>query len=44
LSGPDKSERVRGKVVLVLTDRSSGRAIALPGELRSSISTFVISG
>ena len=44
LSGPDKSERVRGKIVLVLTDRSSGRAIALPGELRINIATFVVSG
>jgi 4-hydroxybenzoyl-CoA thioesterase len=44
LSGPDSSERVRGKVVLVLTDRRTGRALPLPAELRSSISAFVIAG
>lgn len=44
LLGPDQSERVRGKVVLVLMDRQSSRALTLPGELRSSISAFVVSG
>jgi 4-hydroxybenzoyl-CoA thioesterase len=44
LSGPDHSDRVRGKVVLVLMDRKTNRALALPDELRSRISAFVVSG
>lgn len=44
LSGPDMSPRVRGKVVLVLSDRRTGRALALPNELRNSIAAFVIPG
>jgi 4-hydroxybenzoyl-CoA thioesterase len=44
LSGPDQSDRVRGKVVLVLMDRQTTRALALPDELRSRISAFVVSG
>lgn len=43
ICGPDRGDRVRGKVVLVLMDRRTGRALALPDELRSSISGFVIS-
>ncbi len=44
LSGPDGSDRVRGKVVLVLMDRQTTRALALPDELRSRISPFVVPG
>ena len=44
LSGPDGRERVRGKIVLVLMDRQSGRAMALPDALRKSISRYVVSG
>lgn len=43
LCGPDESERVRGKVVLVLTDRRSHTALAIPEALRHRISTFVVS-
>lgn len=43
LCGPDQSERVRGKVVLVLTDRRSHTALAFPDGLRKKISTFVVS-
>ncbi len=42
LSGPDHNDRVRGKVVLVLMDRQTTRALALPDELRSRISAFVV--
>lgn len=42
LSGPEGSDRVRGSVVLVLMDRQSGRAMALPDALRQSISSFVV--
>ncbi len=44
LSGPDGSDRVRGKVVLVLMDRQSSRALAFPDALRKRISTFVVPG
>lgn len=44
LSGPDQSERVRGKVVLVMIDRRSSKAMAIPEELRARISAFVIPG
>jgi 4-hydroxybenzoyl-CoA thioesterase len=43
LYGPDETERVRGKVVLVLMDRRSHRAIAFPDALRNRISAFVLS-
>jgi 4-hydroxybenzoyl-CoA thioesterase len=43
LCGPDDTERVRGKVVLVLMDRRSYRALAFPEALRNRISTFVVS-
>jgi 4-hydroxybenzoyl-CoA thioesterase len=43
LYGQDGSERVRGKVVLVLTDRRSHRAMPFPDALRNRISTFVVS-
>ena len=44
LSGPDQADRVRGRVVLVLTDRREHRAIAFPDELRNRILTFVVPG
>jgi 4-hydroxybenzoyl-CoA thioesterase len=44
LSGPDETDRVRGKVVLVLMDRQSSRARAFPEALRRRISSFVVSG
>jgi len=43
LCGPDQSERVRGKVVLVLMDRRSYRALPFPETLRKRISSFVLS-
>ena len=43
LCGPDGAERVRGKVVLVLMDRRSRRALAFPENLRGRISGFVVS-
>jgi 4-hydroxybenzoyl-CoA thioesterase len=42
LVGPDGSERVRGKVVLVLTDRRTHTALAIPEVLRLKISTFIV--
>lgn len=44
LCGPDQTDRVRGKVVLVLTDRREHRAIAFPDRLRHRILTFVVAG
>jgi 4-hydroxybenzoyl-CoA thioesterase len=44
LCGPDQSDRVRGKVVLVLTDRREHRAIAFPDALRDRILAFVVAG
>jgi 4-hydroxybenzoyl-CoA thioesterase len=44
LSGPDGTDRVRGKVVLVLMDRQSSRALAFPDTLRRNISAFVVAG
>jgi 4-hydroxybenzoyl-CoA thioesterase len=40
LRGRDNKERVRGKVVLVLTDRKRNHAIAIPEELRARILAF----
>jgi len=37
LRGPDGSDRVRGKVVLVVTDLRSNRAIPIPDDLRARI-------
>jgi 4-hydroxybenzoyl-CoA thioesterase len=37
LRGPDGSDRVRGKVVLVVTDLRSSRAIPIPDDLRAKI-------
>jgi len=39
--GPDGLERVRGRVVLVLMDMSSKRALAIPEELRERLLAFV---
>ena len=44
LCGPDQTDRVRGKVVLVLIDRQASRALPLPEALRSRIKAFVVSG
>jgi 4-hydroxybenzoyl-CoA thioesterase len=44
LCGPDQRSRVRGKVVLVLTDRREHRAIAFPDALRDRMLTFVVAG
>lgn len=44
LSGPDETDRVRGKVVLVLMDRQASRALAFPDALRRRISSFVVPG
>ena len=37
LRGPDGTDRVRGKVVLVVTDLRSNRAIPIPDDLRAKI-------
>jgi 4-hydroxybenzoyl-CoA thioesterase len=39
LKGPDGADRVRGKVVLVLIDRKTHRAIPIPVRVRSKISS-----
>jgi 4-hydroxybenzoyl-CoA thioesterase len=44
LCGPDQSDRVRGKVVLVQMDRRTTRALAFPNALRSRIADFVMAG
>jgi 4-hydroxybenzoyl-CoA thioesterase len=38
--GPDGSDRVRGKVVLVLTDLSEHRALEIPAGLREKIAQY----
>lgn len=40
LVGPDGVLRVKARSVLVLTDRSAGRAIAFPAELRERLVAF----
>ena len=40
LRGPDGSDRVRGKVVLVVTDLRSSRAVPIPDDLRAKIVEF----
>ena len=40
LSSSDKDDRVRGKVVLVLIDRATHRAIPWPNDLRARILAF----
>ena len=42
LSGPDDVDRVRGKVVLVLTDRRNHKSFPIPDDLRAKISQFLI--
>ncbi|HWG51304.1 MAG TPA: thioesterase family protein [Candidatus Acidoferrales bacterium] len=42
LSGPDSVDRVRGKVVLVLTDRSNHKSFPIPDDLRAKIARFLI--
>jgi 4-hydroxybenzoyl-CoA thioesterase len=44
LCGPDHTDRVRGKVVLVLMDRKTSRALAFPDALRQRIADFVVTG
>ncbi len=41
---PDGPVRVRGKVVLVLIDRTTRRPIELPHELRSRLASFGVAG
>jgi acyl-CoA thioesterase FadM len=40
IQGPDASDRVRGKLVLVMTDLRTGHAQAIPGEFRESLSKY----
>jgi 4-hydroxybenzoyl-CoA thioesterase len=40
LHGRDGVARIRGKVVLVLIDRTVGRAIPIPEEVRARIALF----
>lgn len=40
--GPDGSERVRGKVVLVVTDLRSSRAVPIPDDLRTKILQYQV--
>jgi len=42
LSGPDKVERVRGKVVLAVVDRSLGKSIPIPDDMRARMLPFLI--
>lgn len=42
LSGPKGEDRVRGKVVLVLMDRNTGRARPIPHDMRARIAPFVL--
>ncbi|HXM96496.1 MAG TPA: thioesterase family protein [Candidatus Dormibacteraeota bacterium] len=44
LRGPVGADRVRGRVVLVLIDRRTNRAIAIPDDLRAGILTFQAAG
>jgi 4-hydroxybenzoyl-CoA thioesterase len=44
LCGPDQTDRVRGKVVLVLMDRKTSRALPFPDALRKKITDFVVAG
>jgi 4-hydroxybenzoyl-CoA thioesterase len=40
--GPDGRDRVRGKVVLVLTDVRCSRSVSLPDDLRARITKFLV--
>lgn len=42
LAGPDGTDRVRGKVVLVFMDRRTGKSFPIPDELRDKIAAFLI--
>ena len=42
LSGPDGNIRVRGEVVLVLTDASENRSQTIPDDLRKQIAPFCV--
>jgi len=42
LHGPDGNDRVRGQVVLVLTELHATRSIPIPDELRARISKFIM--
>jgi 4-hydroxybenzoyl-CoA thioesterase len=42
LSGPEGDDRVRGKVVLVLMDRKTVRAIPIPEGMRARIAMFLL--
>jgi 4-hydroxybenzoyl-CoA thioesterase len=42
LSGPDQVDRVRGKVVLVLTDRRNHKSFPIPDDLRMKIAEFLV--
>ena len=42
LQGPGGQDRVRGKVVLVMTDARCGGGVPLPEELRSRLSKFLV--
>jgi len=40
LHGPDGSDRVRGKVVLVLTEMKTTKAVPIPDDLRTRMANF----
>ena len=42
LAGPDGVDRVRGKVVLVLSDRRNHKSFPIPDDLRARIASFLI--
>ena len=42
LRGPDNEDRVRGKVLIVLIDRATVRAMPWPNDLRARIQAFLI--
>lgn len=42
LSGPDGVDRVRGKVVLVVTDRRNHKSFPIPDDMRKKIAEFLI--
>jgi 4-hydroxybenzoyl-CoA thioesterase len=44
LTGPDGDDRVRGKVVLVLTDAATKRAFPIPPDLKAKMSAFLAPG
>jgi 4-hydroxybenzoyl-CoA thioesterase len=42
LVGPDNLDRVRGKVVLVLSDRRNHKSFPIPDDLRAKMANFLI--